>query len=216
MNEKQSSQSKRLRKNFSINNEPTVSVSVGVHILDTPLERASVGLEVLKGAAAKMDFQSNSRPKPKLTNQRSKAGPKVGRFCVNCRNHGKRIAVSGHKKNCKYQMCSCSLCILTKTARIISLMERKSQRQMDREGTEMQPASVESEELVSTVKEELDELPPIQFLDCEYQNLFDDVDSEILNCGNSFPDEQPPIAMDQNFNYYCDFIASNKSFLDFQ
>lgn len=55
------------------------------------------------------------------------------RFCVNCRNHGLKNLIVGHKKLCKFSSCRCYYCHLTLEAKVLSLQERKTHRMIDKE-----------------------------------------------------------------------------------
>lgn len=57
---------------------------------------------------------------------------KAKRFCVQCRNHGKKNQVTGHKFNCPFQKCDCDLCNLTNYVKTVSLKERKFHKELDR------------------------------------------------------------------------------------
>ena len=63
------------------------------------------------------------------------------RFCVNCRNHGVKIIVSGHKNNCLYQQCVCPLCLLSGHVKTVSVLERKNHRQMESNKNEKRKAT---------------------------------------------------------------------------
>lgn len=64
--------------------------------------------------------------------KKPKSAATFARYCVNCRNHGEKISISGHKSACKFRECHCELCALTERARIISLQERKLHRELDK------------------------------------------------------------------------------------
>lgn len=57
---------------------------------------------------------------------------KVKRFCTLCRNHNIKVPVTGHKNECSFASCDCILCQLTNHVKIVSLKERKCQREMEK------------------------------------------------------------------------------------
>jgi hypothetical protein len=50
------------------------------------------------------------------------------RNCVNCRNHGIKVSIISHKKECKFSECRCVRCVLADAARELSLKERNFHR----------------------------------------------------------------------------------------
>lgn len=40
-------------------------------------------------------------------------GSRASRCCSRCLNHGLRISITGHKRYCKYRLCSCQKCVFT-------------------------------------------------------------------------------------------------------
>lgn len=57
---------------------------------------------------------------------------KALRFCVKCRNHGRKNFFTGHKNVCPFKICNCGLCNLTEAAKNLSLTERQLHRRFDR------------------------------------------------------------------------------------
>lgn len=78
----------------------------------------------------------NLRRKLHAQLKKKKDRPKTKRFCVNCRNHGLREEVTGHKNNCPFQLCACECCPLATLVKVVSLKERKFHKELDRRVTE--------------------------------------------------------------------------------
>lgn len=114
-----------------------------------------------------------------------KSKPKtVIRYCVNCRNHGLKKIISGHKSSCLFRECCCFLCCLTERARTVSLQERKLHREIDR-------AHKQAEEPPKIIKDEPPS-PPEEISDESDENSFpydiraeEEMGFDVLCCADS-------------------------------
>lgn len=50
---------------------------------------------------------------------------KVKRSCGRCRNHGLKIALTGHKSKCPYKTCACLMCNVTTRSNLLNMRERR-------------------------------------------------------------------------------------------
>ena len=57
---------------------------------------------------------------------------KYKRFCGHCRNQGFKFEIRGHKMNCKYKFCGCQKCKIQEYANMLSVDERKCQREQEK------------------------------------------------------------------------------------
>ncbi|KAL7012780.1 hypothetical protein ACKWTF_015043 [Chironomus riparius] len=76
--------------------------------------------------------QSSSSQQPfNMSQAKSDQKKKHKRFCGHCRNHGYKFEIRGHKRNCKYKFCSCQKCKIQEYANMLSVDERKCQREQE-------------------------------------------------------------------------------------
>ncbi|CAG9810979.1 unnamed protein product [Chironomus riparius] len=66
-----------------------------------------------------------------MSQAKSDQKQKHKRFCGHCRNHGYKFEIRGHKRNCKYKFCSCQKCKIQEYANMLSVDERKCQREQE-------------------------------------------------------------------------------------
>ncbi|CRL08011.1 CLUMA_CG021145, isoform A [Clunio marinus] len=110
------------------------------------------------------------------------------RFCVSCRNHGRKVRINGHKNFCPYRDCQCEHCLLVQSARELTLKERKLQRK----------TKLNQDNVV--------EMKSVKYMDSRNcMNLENEKSSEVESkLGETFSEEELTEAFEGN-NFISDF-----------
>nr|UTQ10362.1 doublesex-like protein [Thermobia domestica] len=85
-------------------------------------------------------------------------GKTPSRLCAQCRNHGLRVPVKGHKRYCAYKLCTCKECCLVKERqRVVALhlYVRRAQDQEEADSSQMTSRDRSREDVSGVARERM-------------------------------------------------------------